>query len=1801
MAGYDPSSYFPEGAGYNPLRREVPTPPPEDDFTNDMLERMEAMELQDSNFQIDLSTYQRAAAEPDENYVPPATFEDADASLTAAEANLKKYQQQLEDFARETQGLVPTDRASAREVKRRADMIAKGRKDIEFSMADVAAARAQLTAGKQAATEDPSWWQSALGYAGSTVGVVGKILANSPLAGVVETLSGLASYGAEGLGGLIGGSAEKFTDYEDSTWGSKALNLNPLGLLGNAVGVGTSDSNLRRRGRENIEKVGRVLGVAEEQMLDTPVLRQLTQLALGGPVGVATDGAYSPGLAGAMEGAGSMFGYNASQVRDARYSMLYEMAIDPLNLIDFGGATFTRLGSLRKVAGVNAGSLEHAALRKTLEEMPELAAKVPSGFDGSTLINDLRASGLDGETATAMSVSFDQLRKQNLKELRDLASADPQQWAATVRPYIEGSEDAGKAERLKALDRIADFGDDVDPILGRTFREQAELGQRLKVWDSIFKRFGDKPILRAPGRIWSQLTGESILHDIADKPELLELYFANRAFKADAGAEVLRYQQDVAGRTAKYLNDLNPEQVAQVQEALPNLVENPIYRNMVRTGAVPADLPGALQSAAIDLADLYDESAETLRAIQNRFGLKVADLDAQMGYFGREFSDELRQWLLENPNARAFLFADTTRRSKDNLSTAFLPEEKARKFREQDFTESEGILREKFRAMGLPDNIPVWSRDAFGNLIERAARSKGQAELRNLYGHFVEAYGQTDDAIVAGMRGLVDAEKAILHAKASTKVHAASEALAKTETAQAPKVAPVAAKVDPEQVYVADVYHGTNRNFDDLDVNAERVAIKDKAGRGKVRGIFFSPKEEVAGNYVSATFQDVVREAVARDKNVKIWTPEAVKAHYDKAVSDGYLVDSWAVSLAGELLQKRGVRAWVKQALDKLLGRNAAEGVSLVSKNADGFHVYDFAPQQAKQLAAVLRKSVTSGDMVSIVPHTEVLRPRVLKQSLSGKQADLTDPNKWPQELQDALKYGTREDRRVYKRWQAAVANNGEWQGLDVIERAPALQYWLEKHGYDFVKKPEVDDITGDFSYWVLNQKAIRKHGAVDSPVAGLEEAARAETPPVPPKAPDAPTPRAPVAARKAYDKAVKEFGTANPDTWSADQKAKWLEGKIGTPPQGSVNGLEVMRRANIKLPNDWDELSRIAASNFTPDQADEFAKLAKGLYWQHLDQPSKLYKGLSEIKAWFQKAVLARPGSVTKDLQGSMINGLMSGNTKYLDRAQRELGSLADWASGKGRSSDLVNRLRGAGVLRTQVDEALQRQSFLETQFPGVVGRAAGRVTKLGVVGGTIKNVTEGLRKAGKAVGLDLKEGKSLAEVTAKATDKMLDARVYFEEVNRVASALKAVKEGKSFEGAVQDVFKWWGKFDEMSKLDRKVLSQLLFFWAWWARSIPITVRHILTHPVRSRWLMTMMAGDADNDERAPNWLRRMGAWALGKGENGQYKAISLGGSSYFSPTMSMLQGNMVNQAMQGKPMEAASGALLDLARATPPYIQAIPEFALKHDLFTDKPWWRDKNAKTGSNAKAPSALWWFYSDPSDTSFGSGTRSAISEFLGLKATQTKTGTPYLTMDPTKSWMFGLIPGAEPALTDVSAFFSAPEAGGAPKVEGIKGGMRQLGLPIYNVNIDTAKSDIYEAKQALMQDADKLAGGSLYAENGQIRPNNKTVRGQEIASYLARVESQARAQGMNARDAKALALTKMEAKYPTEWRALTLYQRLEAWEDYLIRLEKGESEVDKELASAIMLTARRGDYNRVAKDAAKQDKKRLDKLELKPR
>lgn len=1520
---------------YNPARQTEPEE--EDLYQPDPIEEIEqlkrfteATKLLGSDFAMELPDEQSALAEPSADYQPPETLQQAEEMIAFALSQLEKRRAELDGFVSDTKAIIPLDDPSAKEVIRRANVIARARRDVANTSASLEQAKLELAQVKQAQTEDPAWWQEALNWGAEKLGFLKPVV--EFLSGPQESAAGWASIPAEML------SSDKYGKLDVGD-----LATIPLSLF-------DTDHALRKRGRAFTKSVARNITALEEVVIDTPVLGELYKFGPGAPM-----------YWGAKAGA-AVLGTNESKLRELRNEIAYSIITDPLNVIDVAGP-ITKLGKLRQLAKVNEGAMDLAARLKTLDEIAELA-KLPNAEEtikAGTLVTDLRAAGVSGEEAADIASRYDNLFRGNLKELRTLASENPLEFASAVRPWIEGAKPTkGRAAMFAALDRIGEFGQPgenfVDPIIGRTFREQAALGQRAAAWNSVIQKFGDRPWFRAPSRMWARLTGDSLKADIADNPDLIEVYYAQRMFKADAGSEFMRYQQDVTKKAAAILNKLDAEQQKAVQEALPRIVEHTTKEG--RAG-LREGLDSPLKMAMVDLADLYDESAETLRAIQNRFNLDVADFAGDFSYFGREFGEQLKDILLKNPKARAILFGETTRRSREFLSASILPEANKRILREEDFFQSEEVLRQKFAKAGIniPKDTPIWSRDAFGNLAKRADRARRQANIRNLYGEFVEVFGRAAPEAVTATRqavnDLIGKEQARL-ADEVAKARAAADAAPTTPSAGGP-------------------------------TDAEVEALRTKSNR-------------INDNYM----KDVRPE---EDRLHKLW-------------------------------------------LDA-----------------------KFALDDAKEAAG----------------KTSFIGPRPVSDKLAQAQVHF--------DKIDA----------TYKKLKAVGS---------------AMLKARDRANDEYVNAREL----------LLALKGK-------------------------PGKPGTPDP----AAMKALEAAEKAALKGDPNNWSGNAKAEWLMGRREFRPSGqNMNGLEVLKGAKLPMPESWDELARLAATEFTPKQAEEFARINDVL--NHVDTPNKWLKATDAIKAIYQRSTLARVASLTRDLFGTTINMAMEGSADYLPRALRELGKFNKWQEGGG--SALVHRLRAQEVLRTTKGEALEKGGTLEAVF----GKRAGLIEEHGVVGGTLANL--GAPQTGKAIGRGL--------------GKINDARVYWEEAGRIATYLKRLDQGYSAKEAVEEVYKWWGKFDELSKLEKNVLNRIMFFWSWQARSIPITIRHILEHPVRSRLLLTMMAGDVTDNENMPPWLRRMGGWMLGRRENGQIDAINVGGSTYFSPTMSMLQGQFANEILHGKPMNAIGGALLDTARSMPPYMQAPIEAALKYDLFTEKDWWRNQNAETGSNMKAPTALWIF----KDTAFG--------DALGLRE-DTRTGT--LKISPTASWVFGALPGVEPAMTDVSAFFRTPKAEGElPELDLTKGFFRVGGIPVYTVDPEEGKSTLRELKAALAQSANKVAGNSLADEHGRVFVAINTFKGQEIRAWQERVKNNYRAQGMTAAQAQNAMMDAMKGVYPTEWKMLTMQARLDRWEQWILSLEKGEAELNKQEQELVGLAIRRADASRVERFERAEERKKLAKL-----
>ena len=595
---------------------------------------------------------------------------------------------------------------------------------------------------------------------------------------------------------------------------------------------------------------------------------------------------------------------------------------------------------------------------------------------------------------------------------------------------------------------------------------------------------------------------------------------------------------------------------------------------------------------------------------------------------------------------------------------------------------------------------------------------------------------------------------------------------------------------------------------------------------------------------------------------------------------------------------------------------------------------------------------------------------------------------------------------------------------------------------------------------------------------------------------------------------------------WTPKAKAAWIEAQVGDKVRPldpkSVSALQIMRDAKVKLPENAEDLTRLATTFISPEDAKTFTKFLNNFYWQHATR-SGLGKWYDAVKAVYQRATLGRLSSLSKDLIGTSSQGFIAGNWNELEAARVALGGdPVTWARGPAgyQIGDDVVRLQAEGVLHTTKGEALQ------TGFKGKLGQ---RIEKRGVLGSIIPG------KAGEKV--------------AKVTDAMLDARVWWEQVNRLATYRKAIKNGASHAEAVEDVYRYWGKFDEMSALDRKLFNRIFFFHSWMRASVPITLRALLDHPVRSRWLLTAMAGNISDDKNYPEWLRRMGGYALGLDQSGNASVVSTGNSSYFSPTFSFLQSDMTDALRQGKPAEAGSLALRDVMRASPPFVQAAGELAQQRDYFANRDWYDENGVQ---QTRAPIGFYWFTGDEP---------TAVQKVLNLTPVTDKDGhLKYVTMDPYWSWLFGATPGAEPLMQDMASFVDPRMEDNPYRVDigdkGVgfslkKGFARQIGLPTYSVPLqDQQARDIRKLQDAIRDDLKTLAGGALYrSESGYITPSQRTERGRAMAYDMEKWTQEGKNQGLSGVDLKNYIEQRMIRHYQNEWRIMEMNRRLQALRD----------------------------------------------------
>lgn len=567
-------------------------------------------------------------------------------------------------------------------------------------------------------------------------------------------------------------------------------------------------------------------------------------------------------------------------------------------------------------------------------------------------------------------------------------------------------------------------------------------------------------------------------------------------------------------------------------------------------------------------------------------------------------------------------------------------------------------------------------------------------------------------------------------------------------------------------------------------------------------------------------------------------------------------------------------------------------------------------------------------------------------------------------------------------------------------------------------------------------------------------------------------------------------------------------------PPPGEISALELAMKSNIQLSDNIEDLAALGVKFLNDADGKEFTRYANRHYWQHLDNPSKLGKVYDAIKGIYQRSTLARVASLSRDLIGTTSQSLMSGNYKHLGKALKDLGSPAEWKQGLKELPDDIIALQAAGVLRTTKGEALETAGVLK----GVP--LLGNIEESGVIGGTLRTLRA--EKAGK--------------LTGEKIGVLNDARVMWEEANRIATYRKAIADGLSHDDAIAEVFKYWGNFSELSKLEGKVLNRVMFFWSWMARSVPTALQTMLHHPVRARLALTLIAGNVTNSDSMPEWMQRMGGWTLGQDENGNYTVINLGNSTYFSPTMSALQSDMVKEATRGNFGRMMGEGMREIARSAPPFIGAAYERMTETETFSNERWWSDPRNRVGSRLKAPAGFYWL----------EGT--ALGDFLGVEVVSEPTASgakvKQVFMDPEKANILSFIPGLEPAATDVSSFVD-PRKQDAPGVSLVKGGLRTVGAPLYSVEQQNdLVRDAKRFRRLLADSIDAMPGNALASNGANVYPNKNSQRGREIKALRDSLYDKARNQGMDKKQANEWTYTQLAAVYPDEARMLWLDARI---------------------------------------------------------
>lgn len=338
----------------------------------------------------------------------------------------------------------------------------------------------------------------------------------------------------------------------------------------------------------------------------------------------------------------------------------------------------------------------------------------------------------------------------------------------------------------------------------------------------------------------------------------------------------------------------------------------------------------------------------------------------------------------------------------------------------------------------------------------------------------------------------------------------------------------------------------------------------------------------------------------------------------------------------------------------------------------------------------------------------------------------------------------------------------------------------------------------------------------------------------------------------------------------------------------------------------------------------------------------------------------------------------------------------------------------------RELIRSALLSVDLEATQFAEAIGSASGRV---GITG--------------KELGPDAILGgvRSIPGTPIRASRKLGQL---VEGTNRFILTYDGLRKGLNPSEAFARTNKFLFDYSDLSSTDR-VVRQIIPFWMWTSRNLPLQLENMLTNPRAYSWYSSLKKNlmDEEQPEYLPNYLKRGGAFTVG----GMVVEPNLGFPGAGQPSPLEEIAKLPLYAVTGNET-AVQESFRNLLGSSSPIVQAPIEYATGTNLFGGYP-------------------------------------LVSEYSKLTPEQQRTNYILNTLLPSASWLGriaqagGVAPTSEGArqilgLSPISTYGKTPEEIAAQESERQSSALyRYFGLPIRTLTEREQISEIDRRRRAL--------------------------------------------------------------------------------------------------------------------------------------